>query len=197
MPSPEIIDETIEALTQHGIRAEMVADGSKALSRLVELIPAGAEVMTGGSRTLDEIGFTGLLKSGAHSWKNMKAAVLAGTSPAKQMELRLRSTLSEYFLGSVHAVTHSGEVLTASASGSQLSAYAYGAKNVIWVVGTQKIVPTLEDALKRIRGYALPLEDQRMKSLGNPGSYIGKILIFERETRRNIRLIFVNEQLGF
>ena len=106
--------------------------------------------------------------------------------------------MSNYFVGSVHAVTRSGEVVVASAGGSQLAAYAYGAANVVWVVGTQKIVDSLEDALRRIREHSLPLEDRRMKGMGYPGSFIGKILIVEREDPfHTANLIFVNEPLGF
>ena len=50
-----------------------------------------------------------------------------------------------------------------------------------------------------MREYALPREDERMKSLGAPGSFIGKLLIFEREAAmmgRNIHLILVNEEVG-
>jgi len=98
----------------------------------------------------------------------------------------------------VQAVTQEGEVVAASAGGSQLAAYAYGAKNVIWVVGTQKIVSDLDDALRRIREHSLPLEDQRMKSIGYPGTFLAKILIIEREDpRQTASLIFVDEPLGF
>jgi hypothetical protein len=72
---------------------------------------------------------------------------------------------------------------------------------VIWVAGTQKITPTLEEALRRVREYVLPLEDQRQKSLGNQaGSRINRILIIEGEPaylRRNLSLVLVNEVLGF
>jgi hypothetical protein len=89
----------------------------------------------------------------------------------------------------------------ASGSGSQLPAYAYTSHNVIWVAGTQKITPTLEEALRRVREYVLPLEDQRQKSLGNQaGSRINRILIIEGEPaylRRNLSLVLVNEVLGF
>ena len=192
------VGRTIEALGQRNIHAQSVSDEKEALARLVELIPSGSEVMTGGSKTLEQIGFLDLLKSGDHGWKNLKADVLSEKDPAKQAELRSRTTLSQYFVGSVQAVTQSGEVVIVSAGGSQISAYASGAKNVIWVVGTQKIVPALEDALRRVREHALPLEDQRMKSLGYPGSFVGKILIFERQAPgRNIHLIFVDRPLGF
>jgi L-lactate utilization protein LutC len=198
LPDQDTVTQTVDAIIKRGIKAELLPNKSEALRRLVELIPMGAEVMTGGSETLRQIGFIDLLKSDGHSWKNLKDTILAESDPAKQMELRVRSTASEYFVGSVQAVTQSGDVVAASAGGSQLAAYAFTARNLIWVVGTQKIVPTLDDALKRIRDYALPLEDKRMKAAGFPGSFIGKILIFEREVkRRDIHLLFVNEPLGF
>jgi L-lactate utilization protein LutC len=197
-PDRKIVEQTLDALRQRGVQAETVQDRRDALRRLIELIPAGSEVMTGGSTTLEEIGFLELLKSNAHGWKNVKAEILAEGDQRKQMELRARAVLSEYFVGSVQAVTQAGEVVIASASGSQLAAYAYGAKNVIWIVGTQKVVPTLEDGLKRVKEIALPLEDQRMKGVGYPGSFIGKILIFEKKgPSGTVNLIFVNERLGF
>lgn len=154
--------------------------------------------MTGGSTTLEQIGFVELLKSGKHPWKNLKDEIFAEKDSAKQAELRKKSVTSEYFLGSVHAVAETGEVVVASASGSQIPSYAFSSDNVIWIVGTQKIVPNLEQGLKRVREHSLPLDDKRMKSIGYPGITIGKILIFEREImQRKITLIFVNEKLGF
>jgi LUD domain len=60
-------------------------------------------------------------------------------------------------LGSVHAVTETGSLITASMSGSQLGPYGSGAGQVILVVGTQKIVPDLEEGLRRVQEYAFPL----------------------------------------
>lgn len=149
---------------------------------------------------MNEIGFTEYLKSGTHGWKNLKDALAAEKDPVKQGALRKQSVLAEYFLGSVHAVTETGETLTASGSGSQIPAYAFTSQNVIWVVGTQKIVPTMDEAFKRLKEYTFPLEDARMKATGAAGSNIGKILIMNNEASylgRTIRLIFVNEKLGF
>lgn len=120
--------------------------------------------------------------------------------PAKQRSLRVKATGAEYFIGSVQAVAETGEIVVASASGSQIPAYAFNARNVVWVVGAQKTVRSLEEALRRVRDYALPLETARMKSQGFPGSMIGKILILEREPLqfgRNLTMILVNEKLGF
>ncbi|HEX6034087.1 MAG TPA: LUD domain-containing protein [Anaerolineales bacterium] len=125
----------------------------------------------------------------------------AEKDPVKQMAMRRQGTLAEYFLGSVTAIAETGELVFASGSGSQLPAYAYTSRNVIWVAGAQKIRLTLEDAIRRIREYVLPLEDQRMKSTGNPaGSRINRLLILENEPaylRRNLTLILVNQALGF
>jgi hypothetical protein len=193
----ETITTTIEGLKGRGISAELVPDRARALEALVRIIPDGAEVMTGASRTLEDIGFVDLLKADSHRWKNLKAAIQSEADPSKQMELRKRAALSQFFLGSVHAVAKTGEVIIASGGGSQLAAYAFSAQTVVWVVGTQKIVATLEDGVRRVREHSLPLEDKRMKGLGYSGSSIGKLLIVERERPGRIHLVFVNESLGF
>jgi len=199
LASKETVEKTMKALKPRGINAEFVNTKEDALHRLKKLIPAGAEVMTGGSTTLDQIGFTEFLKSGKHPWKNLKEAIFTEKDPAKQMELRKKSVNAEYMLGSVHAVVETGEVLVVNATGSSIPAYSFTSDNVIWVAGTQKIVPTLEEGWKRLREYCFPLEDKRMKSIGYPGSTLGKFLLFEKETNpdRKITLIFVNEKLGF
>jgi len=199
LSSEDAVKRAMEAVKERGVSAEFVQTKEEALNRLKEIIPAGAEIMTAGSTTLEEIGFIELLKSGKHAWNNIKDKLLAEKDPKRQAELRRKSVTSEYYLGSVHAVAETGEIVVASASGSQLPSYTFSSNNIIWVVGTQKITPDLEEAIKRVRTHALPLEDRRMKSVGYPGSTIGKLLIFEREImpNRKITLVFVNEKLGF
>ena len=199
LASQEVIKRSMEALKARNVNAELVNTKEDALRKINALIPPGKEVMTGGSTTLDQIGFTDLLISGKHPWKNLKEQILSEKDPVKQMEFRKKSITSEYFLGSVHAVAQTGEVLIVNATGSSLPSYAFSSDNVIWIVGTQKIVPALEEGFKRIREYCVPLEDKRMKSIGYAGTTIGKYLIFEREINENrkINLIFVNEKLGF
>ncbi len=199
LASEKTIRKTMEALKGRNVHADFVDSKEEALQKVINLIPSGKEVMTGGSTTLDQIGFTEMLKSGKHPWKNLKDRILSEKDPAKQIELRKISVTSDYFLGSVHAVTETGEILIVNATGSAIPSNAFSSDNVIWVVGTQKIVPTLEDAFNRVREYCVPLEDKRMKSIGYQGTTIGKYLIFEREINENrkINLIFVNEILGF
>ena len=199
LASKDAVKKTMEAVKPRGINPEFVNTKEDALKRLKELIPSGEEINMGTSTTLNEIGFIDLLKSGKHPWKNWKDMILEEEDEAKQMELRRKSVISKYFLGSVHAVAETGEIVIASGSGSQLPAYIYTSNNVIWVAGIQKIVPTLNDAIKRVREYSLPMEDARMKREGYSGSTIGKLLIFEREINpaRKMTLILVNEKLGF
>ncbi|HEX5808167.1 MAG TPA: lactate utilization protein [Anaerolineales bacterium] len=201
LPALEVVRQTVEAVKTRGINAEFVETREEALARVQALIPPGCVVMTGSSVTLQQIGLEEILISGDHPWRNFKADLLAEKDPAKQSAMRRQGTLAEYYLGSVNALAETGELVFASGSGSQLPAYAYSSRNVIWVAGTQKIAPTLDDALRRVREYVLPLEDQRQKSLGNQaGSRINRILIIEGEPaylRRNLRLILVNQILGF
>src|SRR5687768_13602821 len=159
LPAPEIVQHTVESVKALGIHAEFVETKEAALERVQALIPPGCVVMTGGSVTLQQIGFEEILISGNHPWRNFKADLLAEKDPVKHSAMRREGTLAEFFLGSVNALAETGELVFASGSGSQLPAYAYTSCNVIWVAGTQKITPTLEDALRRVREYVLPLED--------------------------------------
>jgi len=189
-----------EALTSNGFLPETVETGAEALARIKELIPRGASVMNGSSRTLEEIGFIAQLSGGGHGWNNLHDGILEEKDSTKQMELRKYSVVSDFYLGSVHAVTEEGELVVVSASGSQFPHLSFSSPNVILVVGTQKIVPALADALKRIAEYVFPLEDERIKSMGYPGSQIGKELILRKEhpmMGRKIHIILVNEKLGY
>jgi len=201
IPDAERLQRTVDAVNERGIHAELVETKEAALERVQSLIPAGAVIMTGASVTLQQIGFEALLIRGNHPWRNFKADLLAEKDPLKQSAMRREGTLAEYYLGSVNALAETGELVFASGSGSQLPAYAFTSRNVIWVAGAQKITPNLEDAVRRVREYVLPLEDQRQKSIGNQaGSRINRMLIMEGEPaylRRNLRLILVNQALGF
>jgi len=195
----EQIVRTAAAVRARGVNVDILDTGADALARIKQLIPAGATLSSGASVTLRQIGLEDLLISKQHPWVNLKEAALAETDKARQMELRRQSILAQYFLGSVHAIAETGEIVVASATGSQLAPYAYASPNVIWVAGAQKITPTLEDAIRRVREYNLPREDQRMKEAGAPGSTIGKLLIFEREApslNRHVTLLLVKAVLG-
>jgi hypothetical protein len=66
------------------------------------------------------------------------------------------------------------------------------------VVGTQKVVPNLEEAIRRIERYSFPLEDARIRRLYGIGSSVAKILIVRQEfTPGRTTIILVKQNLGF
>ena len=200
LASQESIDKTIAALTERGHLPELVLSREAALEKIKALIPQGASVMNGASRTLEEVGFIEYLKGGNHGWNNLHEAILSEQDPAKKAELRKQAVVSDFYLGSVHAVAETGEIIVASNSGSQLPHLAFTSQNLILVVGVQKITPSFDSGMSRLKEYVLPLEDQRMKSVGMGGSNISKILIIDKEQPfmgRKSHIIFVNEKLGF
>lgn len=199
LASPGSIEKVALALKGRNITTIVVDTKEQALAKIKELIPQGAEVMNGSSMTLQEIGFVDYLKEGKHGWRNVHEEILNERDTERKEDLRKQSILADYFLGSVHAITEDGQLVVASASGSQIPSYAFSSDNVIWVAGTQKIVPHLEDGLRRIRDFVFPLENERVKKVGYPGSAIARILIIEREImpNRHLTLILVKEKLGF
>lgn len=200
LATAESIAKTSAALTANGFLPEVVDTKDAALARIREIIPEGASVMNGSSRTLEEICFIEVLKTRDHPWNNLHDAILAETDPAKQAVLRTQSVISDVYLGSAHAVTENGEIVVFSASGSQLPHLVFTSNTIILVVGAQKIVSTLDEARRRVVDYVFPLEDARAKSVGYGGSLMGKELIMHREhphMNRKVHVIFVNEKLGF
>ena len=200
LASKGAISKTVTALNANGVGAFVVETGAEALEKIQELIPKGASVMNGASRTLEQIGFIEYLKSGQHGWNNLHEAILAEKDPVKQALLRKQAVLSDYYLGSVHALAETGEFIIASNSGSQLPHIVFTSPNLIFVVSTKKIVPTLLDAMKRLLEYVVPLEDEHMRQKYGVGTTPNKIVTFNGENPRmgrKVKMILVNEDLGF
>jgi L-lactate utilization protein LutB len=200
LASNESIQTTIGELAKHNIEAITVENKVEALEKIKELIPAGVSVMNGTSTTLQEIGFVEYLKAGQHGWDNLHEAIIAEKDPAKQEQLRKESALSDYYVGSVHALSETGEFVIASNTGSQLPHLVFTSHNLLLLVGAQKIVPTLSDALKRLEEYVVPLENERSKEAYGVPTALNKIVIFKGESPmigRKVKLIIVKEALGF
>lgn len=198
IPDETVIEQTMKGLKERNFNPVLVADRKQALEKLMQMVPPGAGLMSGGSTTLEEIGLVSLLASNRHPWQSWKDRIFAEKDPQAQDALRRASTTAEYFIGSVQAITGSGQVLGTDATGSRQGGYVFGARNVIWVVGANKIVSDLNTAFRRLHEHCVPLEDARMKKTGAPGTIVGKIVIYEREYFPDrIRTILVGEKLGF
>jgi hypothetical protein len=179
-----------------GMAAEVVASGTLARQRVLDLLPEGAEVFTSMSRTLDTLGLSAEINESSR-YNPLRSQLKKLDRQTQGREWRRLQSSPEYVVGSVHAVTEQGQVLIASASGSQLASYAYGAGHVIWVVGAQKIVRDLGEGLRRVREYSYPLEHERMHALNGVGSFLAKMLLVEGERPGRISVLLVKEALGF
>ncbi len=196
----ESIEKTIVGLKFRGFDAVVVETKIDALLKIKSLIPSGASVMNGSSKTLEEIGYIDYLKSGEHGWNNLHEEIVKEKDEMKQGVLRKQALLSDFYLGSVHGLSETGEMVIASNTGSQLPHTAFSSDNIILVVSTKKIVPTLGDALERLEKYVFPLENERSTKLYGAGTQISKILILKKENPymgRTFTVILVKEKLGF
>lgn len=194
----QVLNKTIEALKLNGINSVVVENGEEAKEKVLEMIPAGAEVMNMTSVTADSIGLTEeILNSGKYD--AVKNKLMKMDRKTQGLEMQRLGAAPEWAVGSVHAVTEDGKVVIGSNSGSQLPGYANGASHVVWIVGSQKIVKNLDEGIKRVYDYVLPLESERARvAYGVDGSFVSKMLIINREnTKDRITVIFVKEALGY
>jgi len=185
------------ALEANGISALRAANATEAKEVVLGLIDEGSEVHHGASVSLDVTGITDEIdKSGRY--ESLRPRIFSMDRQTRADEIRRLSSAPDVMLVSVHAVTETGSLLAASMGGSQLGPYVSGAGRVILVVGTQKIVPDLEEGLRRINEYAFPLEDARAQAAYGIHSGVNKVLIINREiTPGRITVVFVDEVLGF
>lgn len=192
------INKTIGALKENGIDASVVATGAEAKEKVFSIIPKGAEVMTMSSVTLDTIGLTQEI-NGSDRYQPVRNKLYSMDRETQRVAMLKLGAAPEWTVGSVHAVTEDGHILIASNTGSQLPAYVYGSAHVIWIVGTQKIVANVDEGLRRIDEYILPLESERAhNAYGVAGSAVNKLLIINKEVAPGrLTVILVKEKLGF
>jgi hypothetical protein len=185
------------ALEANGITVLRAADAAEAKRIVLAVIPDGSQVNHGASETLDVSGITEELEQSGR-YEPLRPRLWSMDRQTQVDEIRRLSAAPDVMLGSVHAVTESGSLLTASSSGSQLGPYVVGAGRVILVVGTQKIVSDLEEGLRRIDEYSFPLEDARAQAAYGVHSGVNKLLIINREIAPGrVTVVFVDQVLGF
>jgi L-lactate utilization protein LutC len=191
------IERAVKALEANGIHTIVAESGEDAKKKLFDLVSAGAEVFISSSTTLNQLGVPSEVdSSGRYDSVRVKLGKMDRNTQNREMQ-KLGAT-PEFIFGSVHAVSETGSVIVASASGSQLGPYASTAAKVVWVAGTQKIVPTLDEGMKRLQEYTYPLEDARALKTYGVNSGINKMLVINKEiTPGRITMILVKENLGF
>ena len=197
LPDEHVLAATVVALEEHGFSVEVVDDLDAARAAVLARVPDGSSVMTNTSVTLAETGIADSINDGGGRWESARNKMFALDFATQAQEMKAIGGQPDYALGSVHAVTADGTLVIASASGSQLASYAWGAANVIFVVGVQKLVPTLEAAHQRIYQHSLPLEDARAQAAYGQHSQVGKVLEIHQELPGRIHLVLIRQQVGF
>jgi LUD domain len=191
------VRRTAAALEANGITVHRAPNKAEAKRIVLDLIPAGSQVHHGASQSLEDSGIAEEIERSGR-YDPVRPRVFSMDRATQADEIRRLTASPDVMLGSVNAVTETGSLVTASASGSQLGPYVSGAGKVILVVGTQKIVPGLQETLRRIDDYVFPLEDARALAAYGVHSGVSKLLIINREwTPERITVVLCDEALGF
>ena len=191
------VTRTAATLEANGISVVRAANAAEAKRIVLGLIPDGSQVHQGASQSLEAAGITDEIERSGR-YEPLRPRIWSMDRETQADEIRRLGASPDFMLGSVAAVTETGSLVTASASGSQLGPYAAGAGKVILVVGTQKIVQDLDEALSRIYDYVFPLEDARAEAAYGVHSGVNKILIINREWEpERTTVVLVDEALGF
>jgi hypothetical protein len=191
------VTRTTAALEANGIGVLRAADAADAKRIVLGLIPAGSQVYHGASQSLADSGITEAIEKSGR-FDPIRPRIWSMDRQTQGDEIRRLTSSPDVMLGSVHAVTETGSLVAASMGGSQLGPYVSGAGRVILVVGTQKIVSDLDEAMSRVYDYAFPLEDARAQAEYGIHSAVNKVLIINREiTPGRVTVVLVDEVLGF
>jgi hypothetical protein len=194
--SETTLQHVADKLRERNIEALVVNNGDEARQIVLERLPEGAEILVGKSKTLQDSGILNLIGD-PEKYNALRHRFIKMDRKTQADEIRKLTAGPDYMLGSVQAITEDGALVVTSATAGQLGPIANTAGKVILVAGSQKIVPDLETALRRIRDYLLPLEDERVFQGANIHSFVGKTLIIEREWQAGrMTVILVREPIG-
>ncbi len=198
MPASEAtLAAVADRLRERNFEAVIVNTAAEARAAVLARIPEGAQVHSGKSKTLEDLGLLKeLMESDRYDFVRKRTQKMDRKTQGREIA-KLGAT-PEYMLGSVQALTEAGQMVVASASGSQIGPYSSGAQTLILVVGSQKIVPDLDTALRRITEHVQPYEDARLREQMGIGTKLARILIMERDfTPGRTTVILVREPVGF
>ena len=196
----------VQALESRNMEAYYVETKEEAVKKALELIQKGSTIAMGGAASVKECGLYDAVSNGDYVFYDRDRV---NTQEEKE-EIALRAFSADWFLGSVNAMSENGVFINIDGNANRVAAYAYGPKNVLLIVGMNKIVKTEADAMSRARNEAAPVNAQRF-GIDTPCSKNGtcfdckspqciccQILTtrFSRVKGR-FKIILVDENLGF
>lgn len=183
-------------LRERNFEVVIVPNAAEAKAEVLKRLPDGATVHSGKSKTLEDAGISEALMA-SDRWDFLRRRTGKMDRATQGDEIRRINASPDVMLGSAHAVTEAGQIVITSASGSQIGPIASGAGHLILVIGSQKIVPDLDNAFRRIEEHVFPWEDARLREAMNIGTKITRTLILERDFRPGrTTIILVREPIG-
>ncbi len=201
------IEKTINALEKRNMKGIFVKDEQELLEVLKSLIQENSIVGVGDSVTLLETGVLDFLRKGNYVFLDKYRE---GITSEEKKQIYIQNFTADTFLCSTNALTEDGELYNIDGNGSRVAPMIYGPKQVIIVAGINKLVRNLEEAERRVRNYAAPLDAKRLNK-DTPCTKLGHcvnckstnricndfVTITGQFVKNRIKVIIVAKTLGY
>jgi len=192
------IDRTIKNLNRRNMDGFFVKDKNELITILKKIIDDNSTVGVGDSMTLFETGVIDFLRKGDYVFLDKYRD---GITSEEKREIYLKNFSANTFMCSTNALTEDGELYNIDGNGSRVAPMLYGPKQVILVTGINKIVKDIEEAEKRVRNYAAPIDATTLGycvDCKSPNRICNDFTIIRGQFIKNrIKVIIVGEQLGY
>jgi hypothetical protein len=168
--------KTISSLEKNDISAEYAADRNEALEKVIAAIPENATIGIGDSATLHQIGLFKWLEKAQHQifnpfiWDSEGHFVYP---PVEQYDILRKALISDVYLTGSNAITLDGKIVSIDGKGNRVAAMLFGPKKVILVIGANKIVNNLEEAMARLKIAAAMNAKRHMQKHGQQSLHLG------------------------
>lgn len=154
------INNAISSLRNNNINAFKVSSCDELINKIDELLKDSDTVSCGGSQTLFETGIIDYLRSGKFTFLDRYDKTL---NSSELKELYRKTFSANAYFSSANAITENGEIFNVDADGNRVAPILYGPDKVIIVIGVNKIVRNVDEAVKRIKYISAPANTTRME----------------------------------
>ena len=196
----------VKNLQKHHFEAYYCATKEEALKQVLSLIPDGSTVGWGGAVSAAQVGVQQAVHAGNYTVIDRDQF----SEPAEKLRCMRACFDADFFITGANALSLDGQMVNIDGNGNRVGMIVYGPKNIIVVAGMNKVCPSVEDAVKRARTIAAPMNQQRF-GLNNPctctgicadclseSSICNQILITRNcKPAGRIKFVLVGEELGF
>lgn len=201
------IKRVIENLEKNNIEAYYASDEKAVIEKVSEFVKEGDTISVGGSMTLFETGVINFLKNGKFNYLDRYKE---GLTSADIKDIFRKSFSADAYFVSSNAVTEGGELFNVDGNGNRVAAMMYGPDKVVVIVGVNKIVRDVQEAVMRNKGCSAPANAKRLNR-NTPCTKSGYcmecsstericnnyVLIKKQVQKGRIKVIIVGKQLGY